>query len=377
MGGPTDTVIRVLRGYTIGITADRRWEEQAALFERRGATVIHGPTIHTLPLGSDARLRVVTEAVIANPPACLVANTGIGIRSWFSVAENWGRGEALHEALSTTRIYARGPKASGAVHTVGLEVTARATTERLSEAVDLTIAGLTPGEIVAFQADGGGPTTEIARLTRAGAEVVEVPVYKWTLPTDPSPAIRLAEAVIARKVHAVTFTAGPAVRNWMRLAEGHGLGDELRATLCHGEVVIGCVGPVCAEVAQDEGIHSPRLVAPTAYRLGPLVRAVAEELVRGSLTVELRGRTLVIAGTNATVDGHDLALTDNEARILGVLATRLGMITAKTELAATVWRDANLDPHTVEMAIARLRARLEPIDLHIDAVRRRGYLLRA
>jgi uroporphyrinogen-III synthase len=377
MAGVTDTVARVLRGYTVGITADRRWDEQAALLERRGATVLHGPAIRTLPLGSDAPLRAVTESLIANPPDCLVANTGLGIRSWFSAAENWGLGEALHHALSSTRIYARGPKASGAVHTVGLEVAARAGTERLSEAVDLAIADLASGEIVAFQVDGGGPTAELERLTAAGAHVVAVPVYKWTLPEDDAPAVRLAEAVIARKVHAVTFTAGPAVRNWMRIAETHALGDELRAALCHGEIVIGCVGPVCADVAHDEGIHSPRLVVPSAYRLGPLVRAVAEELVRGSLTVDLGGRALVIAGTNATVDGQDLALTDNEARILFLLATRLGMVTAKTELATIVWRDASLDPHTVEMAVARLRARLQPLGMHIDVVRRRGYLLRA
>ena len=39
-----------LEGFTVGITADRRWEEQAALLERRGARVVHGPAIRTLPL---------------------------------------------------------------------------------------------------------------------------------------------------------------------------------------------------------------------------------------------------------------------------------------------------------------------------------------
>jgi len=77
----------VLTGFTIGITADRRWEEQAGHFERRGATVQHGASIRTLPLGCDQRLRTATEQVIAQPPAALIANTGVGIRSWFSAAE--------------------------------------------------------------------------------------------------------------------------------------------------------------------------------------------------------------------------------------------------------------------------------------------------
>src|SRR5687768_7384827 len=93
---PTETIpkqaagsmVRVLLdGYTIGVTADRRSDEQASLFERRGATVLLGPAIRTLPVGGDDRLRTVTEAVIARPPDVLVANTGIGIRSWFAAAE--------------------------------------------------------------------------------------------------------------------------------------------------------------------------------------------------------------------------------------------------------------------------------------------------
>src|SRR4029079_12827743 len=36
-----------LAGFTIGVTADRRADEQIQLLERKGATVLHGPTITT------------------------------------------------------------------------------------------------------------------------------------------------------------------------------------------------------------------------------------------------------------------------------------------------------------------------------------------
>src|SRR5437879_2046092 len=42
-----------LAGRAIGITADRRWEEQADLFRRRGATIVHGPTMTTRLLHED------------------------------------------------------------------------------------------------------------------------------------------------------------------------------------------------------------------------------------------------------------------------------------------------------------------------------------
>src|SRR3546814_12343812 len=71
-------VLGSLDGFTVGITADRRADEQAALFERRGASVVLGRSIRTLPIGDDDDLRTVTEATIARPPQVLVAQTALG-----------------------------------------------------------------------------------------------------------------------------------------------------------------------------------------------------------------------------------------------------------------------------------------------------------
>jgi uroporphyrinogen-III synthase len=268
----------LLAGFTVGITADRRWDEQAALFERRGASVMHGRTIRTLALGDDPTLRRVTEGVISRPPEVLIANTGIGIRSWFANADAWGLGPSLESALRATRIYARGPKASAAIHSAGLSVVARARTERLSEIVGVVLESLVPGDQVVVQLDGGQDSEEIERLRHVGSEVVTLPVYRWTFPDDTGPAVRLAESVIAGEVQAVTFTAGPAVRNWLTIAADEGMADELRRALTDGSVVVGCVGPVCADAARSEGLQSPHLVQPDSARIGPLVRAVTERL---------------------------------------------------------------------------------------------------
>jgi uroporphyrinogen-III synthase len=372
-------VVSVLRGFTVGITADRRWDEQAALFERRGATVLHGPAIRTLPLGSDAPLRDATEALIRRPPAGLVANTGLGIRSWLSAAETWGLGEQLVGALRRARIYARGPKASGAVHSAGLHVTAKAPSERLAEAVDLALADLPAGSFVAVQIDGSGDTPEIERMRAAGADVLPVPVYEWKLPDDPRPALRLAEGVVAGRVHAVTFTAGPAVRNWLAIAAEHELDGPLLAALNgggNGHVVVGCVGPVCAEAAVREGIGGEHLVVPAAFRLGPLVRAVSDRLVSRARRLRLDGHDVTLSGTHLRIDEQDQVLTDIEARLLAMLADRPNVVLAKRELAAQVWRDAETDPHAVEVAVARLRRRLGPLASTLASVHRRGYVLR-
>ena len=366
----------VLTGFTIGITADRRWEEQAGHFERRGATVQHGASIRTLPLGCDQRLRTATEQVIAQPPAALIANTGVGIRSWFSAAETWSLADALTAALRDTRIYARGPKAASAIQLHGLEVFARAKSERLTEAVDLARRDLRPGDAVVLQLDGSGPSEQTSRLRTAGASVVEVPVYVWTKPDDDGPAVRLAENVIAGKVHAVTFTAGPAIRNWMAMAAERDLDSDLRRALTNGQTVVGCVGPVCVDAAADEGIATSDIVVPKTWRLGSLVRAVTDRLLERRLALDVGGARLVIAGNLVTVGDSSVLLTDSEAQVLTVLAEQPNLVVAKTDLLRMVWRDETADPHVVEAAVNRLRRRLTPLGVSITSVYRRGYSLK-
>jgi uroporphyrinogen-III synthase len=370
------TIDPMLDGFTVGITADRRWEEQAALFERRGAAVQHGAVIRTLPLGAEDRLRAATETLISGPPAFLVANTGIGMRSWFAAADSWGIDEALHGALSTAAVYARGPKASAAVHGHGLEVVARGRSERLTEAIEMVLATAQPGDRVAVQLDGAPDAPCLDRLRHAHLDVVEVPVYEWRLPDDPRPAVRLAEGVIAGRIHAVTFTAGVQVGNWLALAAEEDLDVALLDALRAGDVVVGCVGPVCADAAVGTGLDFDRLVIPSIFRLGPLVRAVSDALVTRTATVRLRRAELQLAGTVVRVGDWRAELTGTEARLLATLAARPGTVIAKEELLRAVWGDAAGDTHVVEVTVGRLRRRLGAHADAITAVPKRGYALR-
>ncbi|MEX2293600.1 MAG: uroporphyrinogen-III synthase [Acidimicrobiales bacterium] len=365
-------MIQVLDGFTVGITADRRSDEQASLFERRGATVVFGQAIRTLPLGEDEGLRTATEAVIRSKPQVLVANTGLGIRSWFGAAESWDLGEDLLDALRSTRIYARGPKAAGAVHALGLDVLSRASSERLSEVVDLVLADLGPGDTVVVQRDGGPSSPQTVRLGGIGNQVIEVPVYRWQANDDPTPARRLAEGIVAGRVHGITFTSAPAITTWMELVSGGGLMDPVLDTLAAGDVVVGCVGPACAEVAVSTRVGAGGVVVPGTSRLGPLVRAVSRHLVERSRRVG----DLEISGTVVRCGDRRIELSDIEARLLGALSRRPGTVITKTDLLRDVWGDASADPHLVEVAVGRLRRRLGPQASAIAVVPRRGYVLR-
>src|SRR5262245_52373726 len=106
-----------LAGFRIGVTSERRSGDLISALERRGAQVLHAPALTLAPHGhdQDAVLIEETRAVIAARPDMVLVTTGYGMRRWFEVADAAGLGAELSDVLDAARIFARGPKAVGAV----------------------------------------------------------------------------------------------------------------------------------------------------------------------------------------------------------------------------------------------------------------------
>ena len=358
----------------VGVTADRRWAEQAELLERRGAEVVHGPTISTAYLGSDDTLRRATEAVIAARPDYLVATTGIGMRAWFEVAETWDLAERLRDALASTRVAARGAKAAATVQAVGLALWSVPDSERLTDLVTQLLTEPLAGRTVAFQHYGERDAAAVERLVGAGAVVVEVPIYRWRLPDDVAPAERLVDAICRGAIDAVTFTSAPAIQHLVTIADLTGRATALLDAFNDRGVVAACVGPVCADGARRAGILDP--VAPPRGRMGLLVRSVSDALCQRAQHLVLAGTDVTVQGGRLCVEGVAVDLPPRERAVLQVLLSRRGVVVPKPALLKAVWDDDGND-HALEAAVGRLRARLGAGGGAIRAVRARGYLLEA
>ncbi|MDQ6617598.1 MAG: uroporphyrinogen-III synthase [Actinomycetota bacterium] len=364
--------LRPLDGFVVGITADRRWEEQAELLSRRGATIVHGPTITTLYLASDDNLRRATLALIEDPPDYLVATTGIGVRAWLDTATTWGVGDQLTAALGQARIIARGPKAAAALQIGGLSVWQRSPTEQMEALVEILLAEPLHGRRVAVQEYGMESPELVELLIGAGATVVSVPVYRWRIPADPEPARRLAKAACSGQLDAVTFTSAPAVHNLFALAETPEEADQLRAAF-NGPVTAACVGPVCAGGARQEGVQDP--LTPSVGRLGLLVRALGDQMSERRRSFQLAGHALVLQGGAIELDGAVDVLTPKERAILDILARKPGAVVGRETFLRRVWGCAETDPHLLEVAIGRLRRRLGPAGGALQTIAGRGYRL--
>jgi uroporphyrinogen-III synthase len=359
-----------LDGFTIGVTADRRADEQADLFLRRGASVLRGPSIRTVPLGPDAALRAATEQIVADPPDYVVATTGIGVRGWLTMAETWGIEGDLVRALARTRLLARGPKAAGALQSAGLEVWWRAPGEEFREVVAHLLGQSLAGARIAVQEPGAPVDEAAAPLVAAGASVLAVPVYRWQLPEDRSGAQRLLTAVCERRVDALTFTAAPALSNFFLIAHEEGALPALRDAVDDG-LVVACIGPVCSDAARAHGVPDP--VEPVTTRLGSMVRAVTDRLAERARHFDAAGLRLVLQGSTVLVDDRRVELTSLERLVLESLAERPGAVVSPALLLRRVWGTDGGDEHTVEVAIGRLRRRIGRAGAAIRTVRRRGY----
>lgn len=270
----TGTESGALAGRRIGVTADRRWHQQADLLTRQGAEVVHGPTLRTVDLSGDEVLRRATVELVERPPDVLVATTGMGMTMWLEAAEAWELADPLKAALAGATAVARGAKATSALRRNGFEVGWVAPDETMDEIVT-HLADAVGGKRVALQLFDPADHPSTQALRGLAGELVEVPVYRWLPPEDPGPAARLVEAVGAGTIDAVTFTSQPAVHNLFRIAQEGGHEEALRAAF-NDRVMAACVGPVCAEAAREEGIERPAW--PTPPRLAALITLVVSEL---------------------------------------------------------------------------------------------------
>jgi uroporphyrinogen-III synthase len=364
-----------LTGYRIAVTSARRAEELCALLSRQGAEVCSAPAINMIALPEDDELQDNTEALIAEPPDILVAHTGIGFRGWLAAAEGWGLANQLIEALSSARIVARGPKATGALRAAGLREEWSPQSESSHDVLKYLLESGVSGKRVAIQlhgaADAWDPFPEfVGGLRSAGAEVVPIRVYRWKSTALGGEFDQLVTGIARRQFDAVSFTSAPAAAAVLERSRDLGIEDQLLEAL-RTDVHAMCVGPVTSQPLRRKGVPTS---SPERMRLGALARHITEQLpLLGSCTVVAAGHVVDIRGTCVLVDGSIKLLSPSGMAILRALAQRPGDVVSRHDLLRVLPGNSN-DPHAVDTAVLRLRTALDDKNI-VATVVKRGYRL--
>ncbi|MCC7078046.1 MAG: uroporphyrinogen-III synthase [Acidimicrobiia bacterium] len=258
-------------GARIGITAARKAEEQARMVADLGGVPIVGPTLQTVPLADDPEVRSAVQDVVSEPPDVAVLITGVGTRGLVQAATSLGMREAVLASLEGARRFARGPKARAALRELGLDVEWAPPSETSAELLAHLRTVVTPGSRVMVQAHGEPMPAFRDALAARGATVVEVPVYRWRPPTDPTPARTLVREVVAARVDAVSFTSAPSVRGLFAIAGTFGAEGDLRRHL--RTCILASVGDVTTEALVEAGVDAD--FVPSRPRMGVMYRELA------------------------------------------------------------------------------------------------------
>jgi uroporphyrinogen-III synthase len=377
MAQPDDAAtVEALSGYTVAITAARRRKELGAALERRGAKIVYAPAIQIVPLADDGELRRATERCLELPLDFVVATTGIGFRGWMDAAETWGLAEVLASSIGNATVLARGPKARGAIRASGLREAWSPDSESSSEVLEHLISGYDlEGKRIVVQLHGEPLPDVVDTLRLAGADVIEVPVYRWVRPEDSAPLRRLVEQVALCSgtpagVDAVAFTSAPAAVSFLRAADEQGYGEPVRKAL-RADVLVASVGPVTSGPLRAADIP---VVQPARSRLGALAREIVEQLpARRRRLIPAAGHLIDVRGHAVVVDDQFVTLSGASMALLRRLIARPGEVVSRAELLALTNSDGG-DEHAVEVAVARLRTALTDPRIVLTVVKR-GYRL--
>ncbi|WP_158885430.1 uroporphyrinogen-III synthase [Amycolatopsis anabasis] len=364
----TDTAVLPLAGFAVGITAARRADELGALLVRKGATVRYGPAIRIVPLADDTELYAATKRLLSGPIDVVVATTGIGFRGWIEAAEGWGLGDELLTRLGRTAVLTRGPKAKGAVRAAGLSEVYSPRSESNAEVLQHLLESGVEGQRIAVQLHGEPLPYFVDSLRSAGAEVIEVPVYRWVGPADPGPLDRLLDAVLEGAIDAMPFTSAPAAASTLAVAKRTGRLAALVNAMTQ-RVLVACVGPICAGPLAALGIP---VVQPERARIGALARTVSQALEERSPRIRAAGRQIELRGQAALVDGQLCEVAPAPMAVLRALATEPGRVVSRRELTSAL--PSGGEEHAVETAIGRLRTSLGEGRM-VQTVVKRGYRL--
>jgi uroporphyrinogen-III synthase len=360
----------VLAGTRILVTAQRRSDELAGALSRRGAEVVVAPALGVVPQIDEDELLRRTREILADPVDTLVVTTGIGFRGWMDTAEAAGLADQLVKVLDGIRLVARGPKARGALQASGLRADWVAESETSAEIVEFLLAEGVANTRIAVQHHGAGDPHLELQLTDGGAAVIPLEVYRWGPPADPAAVTDTALDVAAGSFDAVMFTSAPAAIAWLAELSAQGVTEIVRDLVSSGRLLVAAVGPVTADPLVNAGLLP---VFPDRSRMGALVRLVILTLGDDAHSVLTPAGVLHVRASAATLDHDVLPLSPNGLAILRRLALNPGEVVSRDRLLE-VLPGVSADPHTAEVAVARLRESLRGHAL-VRTVIKRGYVL--
>jgi uroporphyrinogen-III synthase len=259
----------------VAILESRLGKELVELVAKRGGVPFHAPALAELPDLDRKAIGSLVDSLKEKPAKLFVFQTGVGTRALFAATDNLGATEIFLKLLATAIIAVRGPKPTGALRSRGVRIDFSAAEPYTTREVLLSLENIPLKNERAIVQRHGSLNLELDRALEArGAEVMEIPTYRWSLPADTGPLEALIGALERGEMHAAVFTNAEQVRNLFAVSRKLDKAAELQTAL--NATLVASIGPVASAALREAGVKVGLESSPP--KLGPLLAALDSAL---------------------------------------------------------------------------------------------------
>jgi uroporphyrinogen-III synthase len=266
-----------MKSKIVAILETRTGAHLAEMITRRGGIAMSAPALEEVPDIEPAAVVALLERWRLRPFDLVIFQTGVGTAALFAAADLAGATSNLLDALAAAKIVVRGPKPTAALSARQVRIDIRAATPFTTETVLAALSGVDLSRSAVLVLRYGAANRKLTdALQERGAMVEELTTYRWELPADQQPLVRLLDALRSDAVDAVVFTSAVQIHNLVTVARGHGAAEGLPAAM--NRRVIASIGPVCSSALRHYGITPTFEASPP--KLGALISALEAALSR-------------------------------------------------------------------------------------------------
>jgi uroporphyrinogen-III synthase len=270
-----------MKDKTVAILESRVRDQIADLVRKYEGTPVLAPALAEAPDVDPAHIEQLIRNWDLEPPEIFIFQTGVGTRAMFAVADSLGLTGALLRIVEKAVVIARGPKPATVLRSRNVRID-RSAAEPFTTHEVLAELRNTPlrGKKVVVQRYGETNRELKCALEREGAQVTEIVTYRWSLPEDTTPLLRLIDALCRSEIDLVAFTSASQATNLFGIAQGVGKEAALKQSL--DRTLVASIGPVCSATLRRLGVRVD--VEANPPKLGPLIEAINAALSISSQT---------------------------------------------------------------------------------------------
>jgi uroporphyrinogen-III synthase len=257
----------------------RMADTTAQLLERKGARTISAPSMQEVPLEDHSAVFSFAEKLFDGDIDILLCTTGVGTDMMVKTLKTRYEADQILEELSDLIMVSRGPKPAKVLRGLNIPIdinvpepnTWKQILETLDE--DERTANLS-GKQLAIQEYGEANEKLNQELKNRGANLVQTPIYRWTLPDNLDPLKKGIQAILNNEVDIALFTSKTQVHHVIKVADQVASKDRFLQAL--EEIFIASIGPVCSNGLESHGIIAD--FEPSRPKLAIFINEVAEHV---------------------------------------------------------------------------------------------------